>query len=139
MRRGELSPSGPPGVPTHDDQRPPPERGGQGRNLAQVVEFYDRQSDFGDVNIEFLDSDLVFILLDEDDDEPLIEFLLALTDERVRQEQAPFDHPELWVPNGGTFANEQPLVEVPAVGAGGRPAAGLPPLDTFLGLGPTPP
>jgi hypothetical protein len=109
--------------------------GGQA-TLAQVVEFYDRQSDFGDVNIEFLDSNMVFILLGEADDEPLVEFLLALTDERVRQEQAPFDHPQLRVPDGGTFANEQPLVEAPAVGAGGRPAAGLPPLDTFLGLDP---
>lgn len=112
--------------------------GGQ-TTLAQVIEFYDRQSDFGDVNIEFLDDDMVFILLDDADDEPLIEFLLALTDERVRQEQAPFDHPELWLPNGGTFAHEQTLVEVPMVGARGRPAAGLPPLDTFLGLDPKSP
>jgi len=109
--------------------------GGQA-TLSQVVKFYDRQSDFGDANIEFLDGDLVFIHLDEADDEPLVEFLLALTDERVRQEQAPFDHPQLLAPGGGTFANEQPFIEAPAVGAGGRPAAGLPPLGTFLGLDP---
>jgi cytochrome c peroxidase len=112
--------------------------GGQA-TLSQVVEFYDRQSDFGDINIEFLDSNMVFIHLNEADDEPLIEFLLSLTDERVRQEQAPFDHPQLLAPTGGTFANEQPLLKVPAVGAGGRPAAGLPPLDTFLSLDPMPP
>jgi cytochrome c peroxidase len=109
--------------------------GGQA-TLAQVVEFYDRQSDFGDVNIEFLEGDMVFIHLDRADVEPLVEFLLTLTDERVRLEQAPFDHPQLLVPNGGTFANERPFIEVPAVGAGGRPAAGLPPLNTFLSLDP---
>jgi cytochrome c peroxidase len=104
--------------------------------LSQVVEFYDRQSDFGDLNIGNLDRNVAFIDLDDVDEEPLVEFLLALTDERVRQEQAPFDHPQIRVPNGGSFGNEQPRIAVPAVGAGGRPAAGLPPLGTFLGLTP---
>jgi hypothetical protein len=36
------------------------------------------------------------------------------------------------VPNGGTFGNEEPRIERPAVGAGGRPAAGLLPLQPFL-------
>ena len=57
---------------------------------------------------------------------------MSLTDERVRQEQAPFDHPGIQVPNGGTFGNEEPRIERPAVGAGGRPAAGLLPLQPFL-------
>jgi len=109
--------------------------GGQA-TLSQVVEFYDRQSDFGGLNIGNLDRNMAFIDLDEFDEEPLVGFLLALTDDRVRQEQAPFDHPKLRVPNGGTFGNEQPPIEVPAVGRGGRPAAGLPPLGTFLGLTP---
>jgi hypothetical protein len=30
----------------------------------------------------------------------LVNFLLSLTDERVRWEKAPFDHPALCVPNG---------------------------------------
>jgi cytochrome c peroxidase len=109
--------------------------GGQA-TLSQVVEFYDRQGDFGDVNIDNLDRNMAFIDLDEPDEEPLVAFMLALTDERVRQEQAPFDHPQLFVPDGGTFAREQPRIEVPAVGARGRPAAGLPPLGTFLDLDP---
>ncbi len=109
--------------------------GGQA-TLSQVVEFYDRQSDFGDVNVDLLDRNLVFIDLDEPDEEPLVAFLLSLTDERVRQEKAPFDHPQLLVPDGGTFANERPRIEIPRVGTGGRPAAGLPPLGTFLGLTP---
>jgi cytochrome c peroxidase len=99
--------------------------------LEQVVEFYDRQSDFGDVNIENLDVEIALIDLDEADEDPLVEFLLSLTDPRVRHEQGPFDHPALTVPNGGTLAAPQQLL-IPAVGAGGRPAKGLPPLKPFL-------
>ncbi len=106
--------------------------GGQAA-LGQVVEFYDRQSDFSDANILNVDRNLVFIDLADPDEEPLVEFLLGLTDPRVRNEIAPFDHPQIIVPDGGTFANPQSTA-IPAVGAGGRPAEGLPPLETFLGL-----
>jgi cytochrome c peroxidase len=109
--------------------------GGQA-TLAQVVNFYQRQGDFSDVNLATLDRNMALVSLAEYDHEPLVKFLLALTDERVRQEQAPFDHPRIMVPVGGTFGNEQPFVEIPAVGSAGRPAAGLPPLGTFLGLPP---
>ena len=58
---------------------------------------------------------------------------------------APFDHPQLFVPNGHPGDNVvltcdddgqacDDLVESPAVGAGGRPAEGLDPLETFLRL-----
>jgi len=107
--------------------------GGQA-TLEQVLEFYDRQGDFSDLNVANLERNMAFIDLEDEDEEPLIEFLLSLTDERVRQDRAPFDHPQLLVPDGGTFANEQPRIVVPAVGRGGRPAAGLPPVGTFLGL-----
>ncbi len=110
--------------------------GGQA-TLSQVIDFYTRQGDFGDVNIDNLAGELAPINLNATRDKlPLVAFLLSLTDERVRREQAPFDHPQLFVPNGGTFASEQPRIPVPAVGAGGRPAAGLPPLGTFLNLAP---
>jgi hypothetical protein len=105
--------------------------GGQGI-LSQVIDFYDRQSDFGDLNIRNLDQNMAFVNISEADEDPLIAFLTALTDERIRQEQAPFDHPEILVPNGGTFGNEERRIEIPAVGAGGRPAAGLMPLQPFL-------
>jgi hypothetical protein len=67
--------------------------------------------------------------------------------ERVRDQRAPFDHPQLFVPNGhpgdqsrldcvsGLQACDD-LVELPPVGAKGRSAAGLAPLQTFLGLDP---
>src|SRR5262249_7685699 len=65
----------------------------------------------------------------------LVAFLKALTDPRVRNQSAPFDHPELFVPNGSV----QPLsndgqgrglpnwILVPATGAaGGAPLAAFP-------------
>jgi hypothetical protein len=93
----------------------------------------------------------------------LIDFLLELTDERVRWARAPFDHPELFVPLDGTapintfgrqgFADQDddpatgtvaptanPMFRhVQAVGQGGRPAlvAGNPhtgPLPNFLNI-----
>jgi cytochrome c peroxidase len=109
--------------------------GGQA-TLAQVIEFYHRHGDFGDVNLPFLDRHVPLISIEGYDEEQLIKFLLALTDERVRLEQAPFDHPQLLLPNGGTLGNELPYVELPAVGATGRTGAGLPPLGTFLNLSP---
>jgi cytochrome c peroxidase len=126
--------------------------GGQA-SLGQVVEFYDRQSDFGDANLADLDRNMIFIDLDEMDEGPLVAFLLGLTDERVRNKLAPFDHPQLFVPNGhpgdqtavscvnqtildqfGVRQACDDLMEVPPLGAGGLPAAGLPPLGTFLGV-----
>jgi cytochrome c peroxidase len=118
--------------------------GGQ-LTLGQVVEFYDRQGDFGDVNIENLDDEMAFIDIAETDEAPLVKFLLALTDPRVRNEMAPFDHPEIIVPAGGTASTPSSdprlpglSIRIPAVGAGGRPAAGLSPLENFLGISSTP-
>ena len=36
--------------------------------------------------------------------------MLSLTDERVRWEQAPFDHPQLSVPNGANTAVNNPVL-----------------------------
>jgi hypothetical protein len=51
----------------------------------------------------------------------LMAFLLSLTDEQVRFQRAPFDHPQLFVPNGvGAPRMIMPgdqLMEIPAVGA----------------------
>ncbi len=113
-------------------------------SLEQAVEFYDRRGDFSDANLADLDGDMVRVELKEEDEAPLVRFLLALTDERVRQERAPFDHPQLRVTDGqpphdgttcrGISAACDHIIDIPAVGAGGRPAAGLPPLATFLGV-----
>jgi hypothetical protein len=70
--------------------------------------------------------------LTADEKDALVAFLNALTDDRVRTQQAPFDHPELLVPDGergdttpvktdasGTAADD--FLQVPAVGAAGGP------------------
>lgn len=75
----------------------------------------------------------------------LLDFLLALTDERVRFERAPFDHPALPIPNGhvgdhvaatpghpldAALAQDE-LLPIPAVGANGL-AAPLQPFEVHL-------
>jgi len=75
--------------------------GGQ-LTLAQVVEFYDRGGDFRDRNAADLDPDIQPLHLTAAERAQLVAFLEALTDDRVRNERAPFDHPSLSVPEGGT-------------------------------------
>jgi cytochrome c peroxidase len=69
-----------------------------------------------------LDADIAQIRLDAQEQSDLVAFLKSLTDERVRWEMAPFDHPALELSNGA---------DLPPVGAGGRAAAGLPPLKAY--------
>ena len=73
--------------------------GGQ-RTLRQVVEFYNRGGDFHEQNIADLDPDIENLYLSESDKDDLVAFLMSLTDERVRRRCAPFDHPQLFIPNG---------------------------------------
>jgi cytochrome c peroxidase len=61
----------------------------------------------------------------------LVEFLKSLTDERVRRAAAPFDHPQIFVPNGHPGNQNSviqrdgyavdALVEIPATGKNGGP------------------
>jgi len=96
--------------------------------LFQVMEMYDDGGDF--VNYE--KSPLIKPLgLSATQMRNVIAFLLALTDERVRYQQAPFDHPQLFVPDGDSAPGIDNLVEVPPTGA-----AGGQPLGRFLNLNP---
>ena len=121
--------------------------GGAG-TLQQVVDFYNRGGNFPNQNIANLDPDIEPLNLTGTEQASLVAFLQAMTDERVRQEAAPFDHPQLFRPQGhpgdtqrvavqatgpgaGIEAQDD-LFEVGAVGAGGRPAEGLVPLEPFL-------
>jgi hypothetical protein len=114
--------------------------------LEQVVEFYNRGADFNVVSeLTIMDPDIeplgLGLTLQEKQD--LVDFLRnALTDPRTVKQAAPFDHPQLFTPNGHPEgANGYPVqpdpkhpgqaknqfLEIPAVGAnGGKP------LPTFL-------
>jgi cytochrome c peroxidase len=125
--------------------------GGQA-TLMQVVDFYARGGDFHEHNIDNLAPDIDLIDgMTENGKSKIVDFLMSLTDDRVRWEKGPFDHPELFVPNGSpgdtftvtcptastsstTTCNE--LIRIPPVGSNGRAAEGLPPLGTFLNLDP---
>ena len=76
--------------------------------------------------------------LTSDEADAVVAWLESLTDERVRIASAPFDHPQLFVPNGHRgnesqvergrhgFAKDE-MLEIPMTGA-----AGGPPLPGFL-------
>jgi cytochrome c peroxidase len=75
--------------------------------LRQVINFYAHGGDFPvtnqahrDFNIVDLDNDQQSVLQSADRI-ALTAFLLSLTDERVAREQAPFDRPELFLPDDG--------------------------------------
>jgi len=113
--------------------------GGYG-TLEQVIEFYNRGGNKrstanGDTtgyggNTSNFDSDVMRLGLSDAEKAALVAFLKSLTDDRVRYEKAPFDHPSLKVPHGhkgdnttvqstdGVKAIDE-VVTVPAVGAAG--------------------
>lgn len=114
--------------------------------LQQVVDHYDQGGrgniGFAEENFWNLDPDIQPIGFTAEEEAALVAFLnYALTDPRVDNEQAPFDHPALKVPNGA-MGDESYVWEldhsgravddwlnVPAVGRMGRAAKGLPQLS----------
>jgi cytochrome c peroxidase len=109
-------------------------------SLRQVIEFYSRGGDFQPiVGRDGTISPLGTPNLTEAEKEALVAFMRALTDDRVRFERAPFDHPELMVPDGhpgdenhvtnrGNGTATDAFRNIPAVGRNGGPA-----LSSFLG------
>jgi cytochrome c peroxidase len=104
--------------------------------LRQVVDFYSRGA--GDDNPQ--SPRLRELNLNEGQKEALVAFMKALTDDRVRSEKAPFDHPQLFISNGHpgnetSVSQDQDgkatddLLVIPAVGRSG--GNGTP---NFLGL-----
>jgi hypothetical protein len=112
--------------------------GGQ-LTLRQVIDFYNRGGDFQPiVTRDGLVVPLRNLGLTEQEKEDLVSFLRAFTDERVRFRRAPFDHPEIFIPQGhpgdhtrvtddGEGKATDSMLRIPAVGRGGGA-----PLPSFL-------
>jgi hypothetical protein len=109
--------------------------------LEQVVEFYNRGGDFHR-NRE-LDPGITRLGLSKKQRQDLVLFLESLTDPSVVYQRAPFDHPQLFVPDGlDKVVDKDPADgradedlfkdgrELPAVGKNGSPQ----PIETFLDL-----
>ena len=111
---------------------------GDSRTLHEVVELYSRGGNVAPV--VQTDGTPIEPLgvpgLTHDEIEALVAFLESLTDERVRFQRAPFDHPQLFVPNGHRGDQDYTcgaegqasdvFVEIREVGAeGGPPVPGL--------------
>lgn len=90
-----------PGLRNVELTAPYSHNGGQ-RTLNEVVDFYNRGGDFARQNIIDLDADITPLGLTNKEKDARVAFLKALTDERDRYRRAPFDHPQLFVPNGHT-------------------------------------
>lgn len=113
--------------------------------LMQVVDFYDRGGDFPRENAANLAPDVQPLGLTSEQKTDLVAFMLALSDDRVRFQKAPFDHPSLCIPNGHVATASSVEADpaspgrakdimrcLPAVGAGGASAG----IKTFLNLNP---
>jgi cytochrome c peroxidase len=98
--------------------------------LEQLVEFYNRGGNHFNNNIADVDAEIQPLGLTADERKWLVDFIKSTTDERVRFKRAPFDHPQLVVPNGhetdsyGRIINENgrakdSFIEIPAVGRAG--------------------
>jgi cytochrome c peroxidase len=99
---------------------------GGSATLDQVLEFYARNGDVPDGGN--LGPGIGNIRLNQNERAQIVEFLKALTDDRVRFERAPFDHPSLCVPAGyNGSAAAQIFALVPQVGRNGNAV----PLQTF--------
>ena len=106
--------------------------GGQ-RTIRQVVEFYNRGGDFREHNQHNIDFEIGKLNLTERQIDDLVAFLgRPLTDPRVARQRAPFDHPQLFVPNGVSMRGGRPrvtdegvardiFIEISAVGRRGGP------------------
>lgn len=89
--------------------------------IGDVLEFYDRGGDVPADRTMNPDKHPAMRSLDLDrhDKIAMAFFLACLTDERVRHERAPFDHPELRIVNGVDASGADRIVAIPATGAAG--------------------
>ena len=114
---------------------------GDSLTLRQIVEFYNRGGNHFANNLADVDPEIEPLGLSDAEITNLVDFMKALTDDRVRYKRAPFDHPQLKVPNGHVgntttvtrdangFAADEWL-DIPAVGRAGVSAQSA----GFLGI-----
>jgi cytochrome c peroxidase len=106
------------------------------KSLEEVIDFYDRGGNLA--NTHHFATGVFPHGFTPQMKADLVAFLKGLTDERVRWERAPFDHPSLTVPHGhgsgpspqGPQYAEDEVIQIPAVGRSGR-SAELGPLGEF--------
>lgn len=113
---------------------------GSMKSLEEVIEFYNRAGNL--TNRRHFSSLMFQQGFNEQDKQDLIAFLKTLTDERVRWEKAPFDHPEILIPHGheaganplGPEMAKDAYLHLPAVGKDGRTAEQGPllPFEDYL-------
>jgi cytochrome c peroxidase len=106
--------------------------------LMSVLDFYSRGGNFPVENALEKPAEISpipFLRGNNIEQSNIIAFLMALTDPRVREEQAPFDHPQLFVPHGVDPVTFTEIVEErPAVGILGRLFTGQQVLMPFLNV-----
>jgi cytochrome c peroxidase len=105
------------------------------KSIQEVVDFYNVGGHF---NMTFnpdncrtnnnncrigqvdFDADIIAGRIRPEEINDVIAFMEALTDRRVARDKAPFDHPQLCLPNGHNSDGSTILVDLPAVGSGGH-------------------
>jgi len=91
--------------------------------LDEMVDFYTRGGNFPGNNKSQLDINIAEIPAMQnapDVQTAMVAFMKAMTDERVKKESAPFDHPEIFIPNGDSV-NDTDIIHLPAIGTTGIP------------------
>jgi cytochrome c peroxidase len=90
-------------------------------DLEGVVDFYVRGGNFPVENVSDLDpavgQGLILLQGKENMHNAIAAFMKSLTDERVRNHSAPFDHPEIMIPEG----DPEVLIRIPARDSNGAP------------------
>jgi cytochrome c peroxidase len=97
--------------------------------LEDVVDFYTRGGNFPSVtanpDLDFNITEIGTLQNATDKMAAMVAFMKSLTDERVRNHSAPFDHPELFVPNGDLPNGDTEFIRIPARDADGVAASAI--------------
>ncbi len=97
--------------------------------LEDVVDFYTRGGNFPSLaaspDLDFNMTEIGALQNAPDKMLAMVAFMKSLTDERVRNHSAPFDHPELFIPEGVDAGGNDIMIRVAARDANGVPASSI--------------